>query len=171
MKTPLRALVLQAVVFSLCTPTGLLAQTDDASIGKWTLNLAKSIFDGTAAPKRQMRTYEDRGGGVVVITYKHDGKEYPTGFTGYNPATGAILSSSYKLVDPYTLEITQTTRTNGKVTSVNTITRTVSRDRKTLIEAKRVEVGQRLGQAVAYGRGVATSGTPRPAQTRNQPPC
>jgi hypothetical protein len=54
------------------------------------------------------------------------------GFTGYNAATGAILSSSYKLVDPYTLEITQTTRTSGKVTSVNTVTRTVSRDRKTL---------------------------------------
>jgi len=148
MYASLRALVLQAFVLSLCVPAGLSAQTnDDASIGKWTLNIAKSTATGPA-PKRQMRTYEDRGGGVVVLTlegidaqgkpifnaftFKYDGKEYPTGFTGYDPTTGGVLSSSYKLVDPFTLEVTQTRRVNGKATSVNTITRTVSKDRKTM---------------------------------------
>jgi len=27
------------------------------------------------------------------FTYKHDGKEYPTGFTGYNAATGSKFAS------------------------------------------------------------------------------
>ena len=68
---------------------------------------------------RLARTGDSRGESVDLLD------------TG-SSANGAILSSSYELVDPYTLEITQTTRTSGKVTSVNTVTRTVSRDRKTL---------------------------------------
>lgn len=113
-------------------------------IGTWKLNIALSKFSGPP-PKSHMRTFEDRGDGVLIFineqidaegkpvfasygvsyTVKVDGKDYPM---GVNPKTGARLTVAVKIVDPYTVEFT--TKADGKVTGRGS--RHVSKDGKTL---------------------------------------
>ena len=74
------------------------AQTTDPFVGVWTLNAGKSKYESGAAPRSFTRTYEDRGGGTIVmitdasngqgtaarayVVYKRDGKSYPEAAVG-----------------------------------------------------------------------------------------
>lgn len=86
-----------ALVFVLTT-SGLARAQDDARIGTWKLNVAKSKFDPAAARKSETRTYEMSGSKVMVHSeYERsdgskqelsfngtpDGKDYP--YTGNPP--------------------------------------------------------------------------------------
>ena len=73
---------------------GVLAQAPNATIGKWKLNVEKSPGRSPTASQIQFRTFEDRGGGLILATVeginqagdptrfrqyavKHDGQYYP----------------------------------------------------------------------------------------------
>ena len=108
---------------------------DDASMGTWKLNEAKSKFS-PGAPKNTTVVYEAAGDSVKVTvdgvgadgkpshnewTGKFDGKDYPV--TG----DSSVDTRSYKRVDAHTLKLT-----NKKGDKVNMSgTATVSADGKT----------------------------------------
>lgn len=137
--------VLLVVGGGLVVPVGsLTAQGTNApdvnlqphAMGTWKLNAAKSRYSPGPAPRDNVRTYEYLGRGVEFtlnetvaadgtrtaarLVYRYDGREYPTGAPGN--------TTSYRNIDPYTMEYTQ--KVNGKVTVV--LTRTVSKDGRTL---------------------------------------
>jgi hypothetical protein len=108
---------------------------DDASMGTWKLNEAKSKFS-PGAPKNTTVVYEAAGDSVKVTvdgvgadgkpshnewTGKFDGKDYPV--TGDSSAD----TRSYKRVDAHTLKLTN--KKGDKVTMSGTAT--VSADGKT----------------------------------------
>src|SRR5258708_39350784 len=108
---------------------------DDASMGTWKLNEAKSKFS-PGAPKNTTVVYEAVGDSVKVTvdgvgadgkpshnewTGKYDGKDYPV--TGDSTAD----SRSYKQINARTLELTN--KKGGKVTLAGRIE--VSADGKT----------------------------------------
>ena len=114
----------------------LSAQTPDAALGTWKLNVAKSKYVPGPAPKEQTLTYEGAGRGVQVtsqtvsaqgnsvIQYSatYDGQDYPV-------SGGADFdTTSLKRIDAFTVEGTR--QLKGRV--VQTFTRTASQDRKTL---------------------------------------
>ena len=72
----------------------VLAQAPNATIGKWKLNVEKSVGRSPTATQISFRTFEDRGGGLILATVeginqegnptrfrqyavKHDGQYYP----------------------------------------------------------------------------------------------
>lgn len=102
-----------ALLISLVFVSVALGYQDDASMGTWKLNEAKSKFAGKA--RNHTVVYEAAGDQIKVIvdgvdesgaaihhewTGKFDGKEYPV--TG-DPSSDA---RSYRMVDKRTLEIT-----------------------------------------------------------------
>jgi hypothetical protein len=110
--------------------------------GRWRLNVEKSKFDPGPGAKSDVRTFEDRGDGVVLFAqeginaqgnpfynsyaFKYDGKEWPT---GYNVTTRAKTTQTYRIIDPFTTE--WTARVNGQVTTVTR--RVVSKDGRTAV--------------------------------------
>ena len=114
------------------------AQSQDARVGTWKVNIAKSKYDPGPAPKAETRTYKAYGNGGVSVTMEvtaadgktstrsyamnFDGKDYP--YKG-NPDADMI---SGKRVDPLTVETTN--KRGGKV--VTTSRGVVSKDGKTL---------------------------------------
>src|SRR6266852_8879507 len=122
------ALVTCFVVLTLCF-------AEDANLGTWKLNEAKSKFS-SGAPKNTSVVYEAAGDSVKVTvdgvgadgkpshnewTGKFDGKDYPV--TGDPTAD----TRSYKRIDDHTLVLTN--KKDGKVTISARIT--VSADGKT----------------------------------------
>jgi hypothetical protein len=123
--------------------------TSNKALGTWKLNLEKSKFSPGEPPRTNVRQFVARPDGFIVSTIsgisaqgiptftmsvaRYDGKNYRL----YNQVTLAELmmhgtktptTQAYKVIDDYTVEITN--RENGKVTTV--LTRTVSRDLKTM---------------------------------------
>jgi hypothetical protein len=74
------------------------ASSSDPFVGVWKLSAKKSQFESGGAPRSFTRTYEDRGGGTIVmitdaagsqgpstrafLVYKRDGKAYPEASLG-----------------------------------------------------------------------------------------
>ncbi|HEY7185285.1 MAG TPA: hypothetical protein VH436_01990 [Vicinamibacterales bacterium] len=74
------------------------ASSTDPFVGVWKLSAKKSQFESGGAPRSFTRTYEDRGGGTIVmitdaagsqgpstrayLLYKRDGKAYPEASLG-----------------------------------------------------------------------------------------
>jgi hypothetical protein len=74
------------------------ASSADPFVGVWKLSAKKSQFESGSAPRSFTRTYEDRGGGTIVmitdaagsqgpstrayLLYKRDGKAYPEASLG-----------------------------------------------------------------------------------------
>ena len=127
-----RSIVLTVVT---CFVVLTLCFADDASLGTWKLNEAKSKI-GAGAPKNTTVVYEAGGDNVKVTvegvdsagkpthnewTGKYDGKDYPV--------TGDASSDmrSLKKIDDHTLEIT--IKKGGKVTGSGRIV--ISADGKT----------------------------------------
>ena len=125
------------------------APTSNKVLGTWKLNLEKSKFSPGEPPRSNVRQFVARPDGFIISTIsgisaqgiptftmsaaRYDGKNYRL----YNQVTLAELmmngtksqtTQSYKVIDDYTVEITN--RENGKVTTV--LTRTVSKDLKTM---------------------------------------
>jgi hypothetical protein len=130
-----RLLLAVVLVFGM---TGLAAaDSQEAVVGSWTLDLAKSRFSPGPAPKSQTRTYAATADGLDMTvtgvgadgkavsqhsTFKYDGKDYAiSGSPDYDSLT-------LKRVDDWTIESVQ--KLKGK--PVGKTTRTVSKDGKAL---------------------------------------
>jgi hypothetical protein len=115
---------------------GATALADDAVVGTWKLNVAKSMVSGKA-PKSATRVYAETPNGTTLdqktvgaddklmsmhTTIKYDGKDYPV--TG-NPDGDAV---SGKVIDSHTTDFT--IKKAGK--AVATVHRVLSADGKTL---------------------------------------
>ena len=143
MQSLLRTLTFGVVLTLVVSVMSLSAQERDPRIGTWKLNVAQSTFDPGPPPQSITRTFEDRGGGVTLLTleginaqgnpifvqaaYKLDGKDYPIATLGVQTVSDH-RTDAFKLVDAYTVEVID--KRGGKV--VGTGTGTVSKDGKTL---------------------------------------
>jgi hypothetical protein len=157
----------RAFTFAACVIVGVTlvgnlrvsGQTKDPRIGRWQLNLSKSKFTGTP-PKSVTRTYEDRGGGIVLymatavtatgssnatlVLYKLDGKDYPQ----VPREAETVTSVAQRLADPHTIEAV--TKRDGKV--VSTFTQTISADGKTLTFTPKDAQGKPTGDVQVFDR-------------------
>lgn len=134
-----RSIVLAIVALAgvVATGTPVRAQNTDPMLGTWVLNLAKSKYSLTPAPRSQTRTYS-MSGAMVKFTLEGvgaDGKpaksEYSAAYDGKDyPLTGNAVADmiSLKRVDATTVEATL--KKGGKV--VSTTIRVVSKDGKTM---------------------------------------
>jgi hypothetical protein len=116
---------------------------NDPFIGVWKVNPEKSVYEAGRAPRSFVRSYEDRGGGTILLTvdsvsaagaasrlflvYKRDGKPYPESTIGAR----AVRMLAVRAVDNFTEEVTVAGATPGG-DGGNTLA--VSRDRKTLTQ-------------------------------------
>ena len=159
MHSLLRTLTFTALLTDAIPITSLSAQATDAALGTWKLNVAKSRYEPGPAPKEQTLLYEAAGRAVritsqtvdpqgtnVIIQYSatYDGRDYPvSGGVDFD-------TTSLKLIDPFTVEGTR--KLAGRV--VQTFTRVVSNDRKTLtITTTGTNArGQRVDNVVIYER-------------------
>src|SRR5215468_3724665 len=98
MQSLLRTLTFGVILTLVVSVMSLSAQEKDPRIGTWKLNVAQSTFDPGPSPQSLTRTFEDRGGGVTLLTleginaqgnpifvqaaYKLDGKDYPLATLG-----------------------------------------------------------------------------------------
>jgi hypothetical protein len=132
---------LMIVVGVLAATAWTVAQSKDAFVGAWTLNVAKSKYSPGPAPKAQTSTYESAGGGYKVTvkstpasggvqewtyTTKLDGASAPV--TGNNPNADM---TAVKRIDATTLEVVNTkggkeTTRQRNVVSADGKTRTVT---------------------------------------------
>lgn len=106
--------LLVAIVFTMFATTALAEDTDNACVGIWKLNLAKSRFEPGPAPREVTRIYEDAGAGQIRVTIKRVGSDgsTSTGTCTYredgkdNPITvgqATPLSIAITRVDAYTI--------------------------------------------------------------------
>jgi len=133
-----RGLVAMLIVAAGATPT--LAQSDPF-IGVWKVNPDKSTYEAGRPPRSFTRSYEDRGGGTVLLTvdsvsaagassrvfvvYKRDNKPYPESAVGAR----AVRMIAVRAVDNFTEDVAVVGATGD---GPNTLM--VSRDRKTLTQ-------------------------------------
>ena len=126
------------IVAAGATPT--LAQSDPF-IGVWKVNPDKSTYEAGRPPRSFTRSYEDGGGGTVLLTvdsvsaagassrvfvvYKRDNKPYPESAVGAR----AVRMIAVRAVDNFTEEVAVVGATGD---GPNTLM--VSRDRKTLTQ-------------------------------------
>jgi hypothetical protein len=138
MRLLISVLTVGLLVVAVSTLT-LSAQAKDPRVGVWKLNVAKSTFPNGNPPRSIIRSYEDRGGGLILYkqevidgqgnqsvlntTCKLDGMDYPQATQSAKSVTIA-----HRLIDAYTVEAVN--KLDGKVTGV--ATQTVSKDGKTL---------------------------------------
>jgi hypothetical protein len=140
----LRMLVMGTVLAAGGASVALADAAADPAVGTWTLNLDKSKFSGTPAPKSQTRSYEQTADGLHMTytgaaadgsaisgesTYKYDGKDYPiTGSPDFDTLAVTRVSSH---------EVKGKQKKAGKL--VGTTTRTISKDGKTMTLAGRLK--------------------------------
>ena len=133
---------LLAVLIVASDATTAVAQSDPF-IGVWKVNPEKSVYEAGRAPRSFTRSYEDRGGGTILLTvegvsasgaasrlflvYKRDGKPYPESTTGAR----AVRMIAVRAVDNFTEEVAVVGAASGS-DGGNTLA--VSRDRKTLTQ-------------------------------------
>jgi hypothetical protein len=151
------------VVALSASGAGATAQTSDPFIGTWKLNPERSIYESGQPPQGFSRTYEDRRGGVILLTvegfnaqgmvsrvqlvYKRDGRPYPEASLGAK----ALRHVTVKAVDRFTEELSFTL--DGRpLETLNTIT--VSRDGRTLTQRVTgvTPQGQRYTNTVIYDK-------------------
>jgi hypothetical protein len=123
------------MTLAMCLVGVAVVFAQDANMGTWKLNEAKSKF-ASGATKNSMVVYEAAGDNVKVTVdgTDKDGKAVHTEWTGNfdgkdNPVTGdpAVDTRSYKKINGRTLELTG--KKDGKVATTARIT--VSADGKT----------------------------------------
>jgi hypothetical protein len=148
-----RILVMASLALSLVVSLSL-AQ-NDLSVGTWKLNVAKSQYTGTPAPKSETRTLVAEGNGYKV-SYEGiaaDGNRIGYSFTTYldgkdSPISGAgpfgADTVAVKRVDAYTM--TGTVKKAGK--EIRTTTTVVSKDGK--VTTQTVKGINEQGQPISY---------------------
>jgi hypothetical protein len=131
---------LVAALIVVCGATTAVAQSDPF-IGVWKVNPDKSTYEAGRPPRSFVRSYEDRGGGTILLTvdsvsaagasarlfvvYKRDGKPYPESTTGAR----TVRMIAVRAVDNFTEEVAIV---GAAADGANTLV--VSRDRKTLTQ-------------------------------------
>jgi len=116
----------------------------DLTMGKWELNVAKSKFTCSTAPKASQRHFFDAGWGMMVAewtgtnaegkptqtryVWRYDGGKYPSGITGPDAREALI----YKLTSPTRVDFVHVDKAD-KVTS--TYYREVSADGQTMTQS------------------------------------
>ncbi len=133
-----RRILMSAVILAMAAPAvAAIAQTPEAVIGTWVLNVAKSKYDPGPAAKSQTRTYTTAPNGYKFSSdgVNAAGEKAHVEFTAafdskYHAMTGSSTSDSIMLkrVDANTVESTQK---KGAKEVVHT-TRVISKDGKTL---------------------------------------
>lgn len=134
------------LLLCLALSTLATAQTIDPFVGTWKIVPEKSTYENGQPPRNFTRTYEDRGGGVLLMTietvnnqgvarrsyvaFKRDGKPYPEGAVG---AT-AVRMSATTAVDSHTDEVVFFTDGVRVETGTIRTTMTVSKDGKSLTQ-------------------------------------
>ena len=131
---------------------------DDASMGTWKLNEAKSKFS-PGAPKNTTVVYEAAGDSVKVTvdgvgadgkpshnewTGKLDGKDYPV--TG----DSSVDTRSYKRVDAHTLKLTN--KKGDKVTISGTATVSADGKTRTVVISGTDESGKKVTATAVYDK-------------------
>src|SRR5437867_7423222 len=79
-----RKMVIALLYVALLSTGGAYAASVPKSIlGTWTLNVAKSSFEGVPAAQNQTRVYENWGGGLIHATFEGTDREGKRTFTEY----------------------------------------------------------------------------------------
>jgi hypothetical protein len=133
-----RLLTFATVVVLTVVASGLLLAQSNSEVGTWKLNVAKSKYVGTPAPKSDTSSITPQGDGIknsvegvagdgsriaYSFTTNYDGKDSPVSGVG---APGGEDTIAYKRVSANT--VTTTAKKAGKV--IRTSRRVVSKDGK-----------------------------------------
>jgi hypothetical protein len=146
----------------LLTATRAPAQTGDAWIGTWTLNLAQSSYDPpNLAPKSQTTKIVTSGDAQTAvtdgvdadgkkihteITYKLDGKEYE-----YKGAPDPNSMRVYTRVDDH--HYTFATKVNGLITTTSRVAVTMDGKTRTITTTGRDAQGRIIRNFAVWNRG------------------
>ena len=138
------------------------AMAADPFVGTWKLNLAKSKFNPGPPPRSLTRTCEDRGGGVIHVTFegidpqgnrifqqwaaKYDGKDYPVQRLGAK----TVISISIKATNAYTAE--HIFKEDGKLTTTSTLTIPKNGKTMTINQKNRNAQGQQVNNIIVFDK-------------------
>lgn len=143
------------------TATSSTAQTGDAWLGTWTLNLAQSSFDpANLAPKSQTATMTASGESITAstdgvdadgkkthteITFKFDGKEYP-----YKGAPDPNSTRVYTRVDDHHYSFA--TKVSGQITTNARVAVTPDGKTRTIVTTGRDAQGRTIRNFTVWSR-------------------
>jgi hypothetical protein len=157
------------LLLALLAPAAVSGQVADPFIGTWKLNPERSKYEAGSPPANFTRTYEDRGGGTILmiidrvdaqgnsvrsmLAYKRDGKPYPEAAVGAK----TIRMSHVTAPDPYTEVVTFSNSTRAEAGT----TVTISKDGRTMTQLLRVARpdGTTATNIVVYDRVLAGLGS------------
>ena len=160
----MRALVFIMVFASVAVGSGgsrIAAQSTDASVGTWTLNLAQSSYDpANLAPKNQTTRITASADTLTAvtdgadaegkkihteITYKFDGKDYE-----YKGAPDANSTRVYTRVDDH--HYTYATKVNGLITTTSRVAVTPDGKTRTITTTGRDAQGRVIRNFSVWNR-------------------
>jgi len=154
-------LVMMCASGYLLTASGSAAQTGDAWIGTWTLNVAQSSFDpANLAPKSQTTKMTAAGDRVTAITdgVDADGKKTHTEITytfdgkdnGYKGAPDPNSSRAYTRVDDH--HYSYATKVNGSITTNSRVAVTPDGKTRTIVTTGRDAQGRTIRNFTVWNR-------------------
>jgi hypothetical protein len=147
-----------AVVAVLCLAGALLSHAQEAQLGSWKLNEAKSKFSA-GAPKTTASKYEVAGDSIKVTldgigfdgkpshtewTGKYDGKDYPV--TGDSNQT----SRSYTKIDDHSMTVT--VKSGDKVVLTGKITIAADGKSRTVDATGMSKSGEKMSYTAVYDK-------------------
>jgi hypothetical protein len=160
----MRALVFVTVFASVAVGSGMsriAAQSTDASVGTWTLNLAQSSYDpANLAPKNQTTRITASADTLTAVTdgadaegkkihteisYKFDGKDYD-----YKGAPDANSTRVYTRVDDH--HYTYATKVNGLITTTSRVAVTPDGKTRTITTTGRDAQGRVIRNFSVWNR-------------------
>jgi len=160
----MRALVFVTVFASVAVGSGvspITAQSTDASVGTWTLNLAQSSYDpANLAPKNQTTRITASADTLTAVTdgadaegkkihteisYKFDGKDYD-----YKGAPDANSTRVYTRVDDH--HYTYATKVNGLITTTSRVAVTPDGKTRTITTTGRDAQGRVIRNFSVWNR-------------------
>jgi hypothetical protein len=154
-------LVMMCASGYLLTASGSAAQTGDAWIGTWTLNVAQSSFDpANLAPKSQTTKMTAAGDRVTAITdgVDADGKKTHTEITytfdgkdnDYKGAPDPNSSRAYTRVDDH--HYSYATKVNGSITTNSRVAVTPDGKTRTIVTTGRDAQGRTIRNFTVWNR-------------------
>ena len=154
------AIVVTAVLLAVLALAGTaLAQGADPALGTWRLNVAKSTYSGSPAPKSQTVKYE-KAGMATTVTVEGVGadgtktlQKYSTTYDGKDvPISGSTTADTVSQTRVDARPTVRTDKKAGKV--VSTLRRTVAADGKTLtvVTTGTNAQGQPINSTAVYER-------------------